>query len=341
VSEAIPTDALWIAAIMLGALVLYALLGGADYGGGVWDLFARGPRAAAQRRLIAAAIGPVWEANHVWLIFVVVLLFTAFPPAFAIIATALHVPIALMLLGVVLRGTSFTFRHYDRQDDAVQRRWGRMFAISSLFTPICLGICLGAISTGGIHAQDGVLTSGFVSPWLGPFPLAVGTLALAAFAFLAAVYLVLETDDDALRDDFRRRAVIAALIMVGLAGVVFGLSRHSAPLVWAGLTSRAWSLPLVIAAGASAGSAIATLATRHFHAARILAAAHVALLLAGWALAQFPFLVPPDLSIATAAAPARVLRMVLWTVAAGAVILIPSLLYLFRVFKMRPPRRTD
>src|SRR5216683_6146440 len=115
---------------MIAALIIYALLGGADYGGGVWDLFAFGRRAPAQRALIADAIGPVWEANHVWLVLVLVILFTAFPPAFAAISTALHIPLTLLLIGIVLRGTTFTFRAHDVKRDDVQRRWSLVFSDS-------------------------------------------------------------------------------------------------------------------------------------------------------------------------------------------------------------------
>jgi cytochrome bd ubiquinol oxidase subunit II len=142
-----------IAAVMIAALIIYALLGGADYGGGVWDLFACGERTSAQRALIAEAIGPVWEANHVWLILVIVILFTAFPPAFATISTALHIPLTLLLIGIVLRGTTFTFRAYDVQRDDVQRRWSLVFSIASMITPLLLGIVLGAIASGTIDHQ--------------------------------------------------------------------------------------------------------------------------------------------------------------------------------------------
>ncbi|HEX5604741.1 MAG TPA: cytochrome d ubiquinol oxidase subunit II, partial [Pyrinomonadaceae bacterium] len=179
---------------MIAALILYALLGGADYGGGVWDLFAFGPRARAQRALIAEAISPVWEANHVWLILVIVILFTAFPPAFAAIATALHIPITLLLIGIVLRGTAFTFRTYDVQRDDVQRRWSLVFSIASIITPILLGTILGAIASGAIRVENGSVTSGFFNSWLAPFPLSVGFFALALFAFLAAVYLTVEAE---------------------------------------------------------------------------------------------------------------------------------------------------
>jgi cytochrome d ubiquinol oxidase subunit II len=112
-----------LAGTIVVALTIYALTGGADFGGGVWDLLARGPRARAQRRLIADALAPIWEANHVWLIAVIVILFTAFPPAFGAIATALHIPLTAMLVGIVLRGSAFTFRSYHRPDDHVAERW--------------------------------------------------------------------------------------------------------------------------------------------------------------------------------------------------------------------------
>ena len=136
-----------VAVVMLLALVIYALFGGADYGAGVWDLLARGPRATAQRELIAHAIGPVWEANHVWLIIVIVLLFTGFPSAFSAIMTTLHVPLSLMLIGIVLRGSAFTFRSYDNSEVG-KRRWNRLFSIPSVVTPILLGAVIGAIATG-------------------------------------------------------------------------------------------------------------------------------------------------------------------------------------------------
>jgi cytochrome d ubiquinol oxidase subunit II len=331
--SALPLSVLVTSGLLFAALVLYAVLGGADYGGGVWDLLASGVRAGEQRRLIEAAIGPVWEANHVWLIFMIVLLFTAFPLAFATLSTALHIPLTLMLLGIVLRGTSFTFRHYHEQDDPVQQHWGRLFAISSVFTPVMLGICIGAISTGGIRVQNGVVSSGFLLPWLGLFPFAVGLFALALFAFLAAVYLTVEAEDEALREDFRRRALGAAGAVGALALAVYLLSHESAPVVRAGLTHRPWSWPLHIITAVFALGTIGALWRRRFHLARVLAVAQVTLILAGWALSLYPFVVPPDISIMQAAAPLSVLRPVLWGTAIGLLVLVPSFLYLFRVFK--------
>ena len=322
-----------LAGVMLLALTFYALLGGADFGGGVWDLLARGPRAQARRTLIADAIGPIWEANHVWLILVIVILFTAFPPAFAVIATALHIPLTLMLIGIVLRGTAFTFRTYDAQTDNVQRRWGRVFAIASVFTPVMLGICVGAIASGRIVVENGVVMTGFVRPWLAPFPIAVGGFALALFAFLAAVYLTVEANEPALRDDFRRSALLAAVVVGAMALLVFLLSETGAPRIRAGLSASPWAWPLQIGTGLAATGAIWALWTRRFYLARALAATQVALILWGWGAAQFPYLVEPSISIQDAAAPEVTLRLLLIALAVGALLLFPSFYLLFRVFK--------
>lgn len=322
-----------IAGVMVGSLILYALLGGADYGGGVWDLFAVGPRASEQRKLIAKAISPVWEANHVWLILVLVILFTAFPPAFAAIATALHIPITLMLIGIVLRGTAFTFRTYDVQRDDVQRRWSLIFSIASIITPILLGTTLGAIASGTIRVENGFVTSGFVSSWLAPFPLAVGFFALALFAFLAAVYLTVEAEEQALQEDFRQRALLAGVIVGVLALLVFILAGTGAPSVRAGISRTWWALGLHVFTALFATTAFVTLWTRRYRLARVCAAAQVTLILLGWALAQFPYLVEPDLTLTSAAASQITLQLLLGALAAGAILLFPSYYYLIRVFK--------
>lgn len=325
-----------IAGVMIASLVLYALLGGADYGGGVWDLFAFGKRAQQQRRLIAAAIGPVWEANHVWIILVIVILFTAFPPAFAAIATALHIPITLLLIGIILRGTAFTFRTYDVQRDDVQRRWSLVFSVASIITPVLLGIILGAIASGTIRVQNGVVTSGFFSSWLAPFPFAVGFFALALFAFLAAVYLTMETRERDLQEDFRRRALIAGVIVGMLALTVFVLAGSGAPTVRAGISRTWWALALHLLTAVFAMGAFYALWTRKYGLARVCAAAQVTLILLGWAFAQYPHLVEPDITIFSAAAPRITLQLLFGALVVGAILLFPSYYYLFRIFKREP-----
>ncbi|HKP83227.1 MAG TPA: cytochrome d ubiquinol oxidase subunit II [Pyrinomonadaceae bacterium] len=322
-----------IAGVTMASLVLYALLGGADYGGGVWDLFAIGPRARKQQELIATAISPVWEANHVWLILVIVILFTAFPPAFAAIATAIHIPITLLLIGIVLRGTAFTFRTYDVQRDDVQRRWSLVFSIASIITPILLGTILGAIASGTIRVENGTVTSGFFESWLAPFPVAVGFFALALFAFLAAVYLTLETRERELQEDFRRRALLSGVVVGLLALTVFLLARTGAPTVRAGISRSWWALGLHLFTAIFATSAFYALWTRRYSLARVCAAGQVTLILLGWAFAQYPHLVEPDITISSAAAPQITLQLLLGALIAGAILLFPSYYYLFRIFK--------
>lgn len=327
------TLAVLVAGVMLLALILYALLGGADYGGGLWDLLAFGPRAAKQRKLIEEAIGPVWEANHVWLIYILVTLFTAFPPVFAAVSTALHIPFTLLLIGIVLRGTAFVFRHYDVPEERVQRRWSRVFGIASLIAPLFLGVSIGAIMTGEIRVSAGVVTSGFLRPWFGVFPFAVGLFTVVLFAFLAAVYLTLEADDRTLREDFRTRALVSAVLVGAFAWGLYLLARSEAPLIHAGLSRRPWSVPFHSLTGLFALGAIAALWRRHFVLARVCAALQVGMIILGWGLAQYPYLLPPDFRIADAAAPAATLRLFLTVTAAGGLVLFPSLYYLFRIFK--------
>jgi cytochrome d ubiquinol oxidase subunit II len=327
-----------VAGVMVLALNAYVLLGGADFGGGVWDLLAAGPRREAQRALIAAAIGPIWEANHVWLIAVIVLLFTAFPPAFAQLSTVLHIPLSLMLLGIVLRGSAFTFRSYGSADGMAERRWGRVFAIASTITPLVLGVCVGAVASGDVGAAaagaDGTrsFSAVYVAPWLSAFAVGTGVLTLALFAFLAAVYLTVAAADAALQEDFRRYALGAAAAVLLAAGLVLGLSYGEAPRMSTGLTTSPWAVPLQLATVGGAATAIAALWRRRYNIARIAAALQVSLILWGWVWSQYPYLLPPHLTISSAAAPRITLQLVLWGVAGGALLLIPSLLYLFRIF---------
>jgi len=321
------TPADLLAGAMLAALVLYGLLGGADFGGGIWDLLASGPRRGEQRALVERAIGPVWEANHVWLVLVVVLLFTGFPRAFSAACIALFAPLTLLLVGIVLRGAAFTFRAYDQPEDRVQARWGLAFSASSVVAPLLLGVVVGAVASGGAAAPAPDPLA-----WLTPFTAAVGAFAAALFAFLAATYLAVEAEGP-LREDFRRRALGAGLAVFGCALAVGILSRRAAPAVFAGLTGRAFTLPLHLATGVAAITALAALFRRRVRLARAGAAVQVALIVLGWGASQYPYVLAPDLTLEAAAAPRATLVPLLWALAAGAVLLFPALALLFRVFK--------
>lgn len=320
-----------------GTFVLYALFGGADFGGGVWDLLASGPRKAEQRSLIAHALGPVWEVNHIWLIVGVVLLFAGFPRAFAVLSVALHVPLTLLLLGIVFRGAAFTFRAYDTRGDAVQRQWGLVFSVASVIAPLLLGMCVGAVVSGSIRVEGRVVTSGFFASWLTPFAVAVGVLALCLFAFLAAVYLTHEASTPELREDFRRRALGAGLAVFAAALAVLLLARQGAPRVWEGLLHSPQALVLHAATAVAAAAAFALLWARRFGWARLAAALQVGLIVLGWAASQHPYLVVPDVTLHGAAAGPNTQRVLLVALVVGVAAVVPSLVLFFRVFRPQPP----
>ncbi|HEY9014786.1 MAG TPA: cytochrome d ubiquinol oxidase subunit II, partial [Gemmatimonadales bacterium] len=303
----------------------------------VWDLLATGPRRGRQREVIAHAIGPIWEANHVWLILAIVLTFSCFPAVYARLGTVLHIPLTLMLIGIVLRGSAFTFRTYDSQHDAVQRRWGRIFASASVITPVLLGISIGAVASGRVGAEPGgSFMQQFVWSWLTPFGLGVGLLALTLFAFLAAVFLTLETRDRQLSDDFRLRALWSGVAVFVASGLVLLLSHEAAPLVRSGLIGSPWSVPLHLATGVAAIAVFATLWLRQYRLARLAVGLQVSLIFWGWPLAQYPFLLPPTYTVENSAAADGTLRLTLIVLAGGTLLLLPSLWYLFQIFKTVP-----
>lgn len=322
-----------LAGVLGLALVLYTLLAGADFGGGVWDLLARGPRRIQQRRAIALAIGPIWEANHVWLILAIVVTFVAFPTAFAAISTALHIPLVLLLIGIVLRGSAFVFRAYDSRRPEVQDRYSIVFEAGSLLSPIMLGIVVGAIASGDIRVIEGRVQTDFVSAWLQPFPMAVGLLTLAIFSYLAAVYLCVATwESPELQEDFRIRGLGAAVAVFILAWVAFFLAREGAPRVWQGLWAQTYSIPFQVLVAVFGLGTIAALGTRRYRWARGLAVLQVIWVVGGWAVSQYPYVVPPDITVSDAAPP-EVLWNMLAILGLGGPFLVAAYLWLLWVFR--------
>lgn len=332
---------LLLGASLVGALTCYLLTGGADFGAGILSLFALGKRGQKQRVLIDQAIGPIWEANHVWLIVAVTILFTAFPAAFSLITTALHIPLTLMLIGIVLRGTAFAVRTHDISSGSDHRRttpdvWRYVFAASSIITPALLGISLGAVASGRLEAalSQGSFVQRFVAPWLAPFPLSVGVLTTMLVAYLAAVYLLVEARDPELRHTFARRAIALGSGVLLVAGMALWLAREGAPEIYGGLAHTPLGLLAIfmtVACHTAAWSAVRRCRDR---AARGYAVAGALVMFWGWALSQFPFLVEPHLTIAHASPPPT-LRLLLVSLVVGSLVLFPLLYYLYRIFKGR------
>ena len=324
-----------VAGILLLVVTAYAVLAGADFGGGVWDLFASGPRVKAQRTAIVAAMGPVWEANHVWLIFLLVGLFTAFPSVFAALSIALYLPFTIALLGIILRGAAFTFQTHGYEAATELAPWGVAFGAASIIAPAFLGAALAAVAVGAVRASAGPsVTTGWVS-WLAAD---LALLAVALCAYLAATYLMVETEDDPpLQADFRRRAFGAAIVSGVLALIGLVLAWRQAPLLWSELTGRGvWLLLIALINGPIAAFAVWRRSPR---VARVAVAAQIVFVLWAWAIGQWPALVPPDFTIHGSAAQDTVLRALAITIAVGSLVLVPSLWLLFRVFKGRNPAR--
>ncbi|GGS39095.1 cytochrome d ubiquinol oxidase subunit II [Actinokineospora fastidiosa] len=323
-------------AVLWIGLTLYALFGGADFGGGLWDLLAGGSeRGRPQRELIEHSIGPVWEANHVWLIFVITLFWTAFPAAFAPFAATLYIPLTLAALGIIARGAAFAFRKVS--DRLWQRRlFGAAFAFSSVVTPFFLGATLGAVASGrvpvGIDAGD-IWTS-----WWNPTSVTTGLIAVGACAYLAAVYLTADArraGSTALAEAFRLRALITGLALGALTLAGFPVLRADAPALFDGLVGTA--LPLVITSVAAGVLSLGLLVARRYLLVRLTAAIAVTAVLWAWGVAQYPVMLP-GLTVDGAAASPSVLTPVLWVLGIGSVLLVPSLVYLYSVFQRSPQR---
>lgn len=328
-----------LGALALAGLALYAVTGGADFGSGLWDRVATGPRKAAQRQLIEQALAPIWETNHVWLIFVVVLLFSGFPTAFAAVGIALGIPISLALVGIVLRGAAFVFRQYGRGGEADARRWGRVFGISSLLAPFFLGTSLAALTGGQVRvvaAGAEIAITAPTSAWWSPYPIAVGLFIVALFAYLAAVYLCVEARQanvDGLADDFRARAIAAGLVAGLLSILVRSIAARTGGSFAETLLSSPWSRAAEIGVAALACLSLAALVRRRFHLARAFAIAQVLSVVAVFGVAQHPYLIAPDVRLADAAAPNATQQTLLVVMGVGALLLAPALIWLFRTFK--------
>jgi cytochrome bd ubiquinol oxidase subunit II len=317
-----------VAAVLWIGVTAYAVFGGADFGAGLWSLVAGGGgRGRRARELIDWAIGPVWEANHVWLIFVLVVLWTGFSTAFASIFSTLFVPLSLAALGIVLRGSGFAFHKTARRLKGRQVA-ERMFGLSSLLTPFFMGTVVGAVASGRVPV--GNATGDPVTSWLNPLSLLIGALFVATSAYVAAVFLVSDARRAGAADlerYFTNRALAAAVAAGALAVAGILALRADARFVYDGLTGD--GLPLVIAS-ALCGTAVLVLLRLGVHrGVRPLAVGAVAAVIWGWGVAQHPYLLPQDLTIDAAAAPSSTLAAVLIVFGAAVVLVLPAIALLF------------
>jgi cytochrome d ubiquinol oxidase subunit II len=322
------SSAIAVAAVLWAGATIYAVFGGADFGAGLWSLLAGGgDRGRRPRELIDWAIGPVWEANHVWLIFVIVVLWTGFSSAFEAIFSTLFIPLSLAALGIVLRGSGFAFQHTAR------RPWGRvvavtLFGLASVLTPFFMGTVVGAVVGGRVPV--GNATGNDVTSWLNPLSFVIGALFVATCAYLAAVFLVSDARRAGARDlerYFRNRALVAALVSGALAIAGLVALHQDATYVFDRLETDA--LALVILSVACGIGVLVLLFRGVRRGPRALAVGAVAAVIWGWAIAQYPYLLPKTLTIDQAAAPSETLTWLLAVVAVAVLLVVPSIGLLF------------
>ncbi len=316
-----------VAAALFVGVLAYAVFGGADFGSGFFDLTAGGSRRGAElRTLIDHSIGPVWEANHVWLVYILVTWWTAFPTAFAAAMTTLWLPLMLALLGIVLRGAAFAFRKYA-ETLGQARLFGAIFALSSLIAPFFLGAAAGAIASGRVPAGG---HGDLITSWLNPTGVVGGLVAGGTCAFLAGSFLVADAaraGHDHLADTLRIRTLGVGVVtgLVVFAGL-FPL-RSDAPTLFDGLSGRA--LPLVLLSGAAGVATLVLIFRRRYAFARFTAVGAVSTVVIGWGVAQYPWLLVDQMTFEDAAGAPATLRALVFAVALAGVIVMPALGYLY------------
>jgi cytochrome d ubiquinol oxidase subunit II len=317
-----------VAVVLFFGVTVYAVFAGADFGAGFWDLLAGGAeRGRRPRALIDHSIGPVWEANHVWLIFCLVVLWTGFSSAFQSIMLTLFVPLTLAALGIVLRGSGFAFRKSVSATNQ-QRFYGAIFATSSVLVPYCMGAVAGAIASGRV--PSGGRSGDWFTSWVNPTSILGGVLAVAVCAFLASVYLISDAErleQPEMSEYFRGRALGAAVVtgVIAFAGIF--VLHADAPYIFHGLTSRA--LPVVLVSALCGLASLWMLWRGARRIARPFAMLAVATVVIGWGVAQWPYLLPQSLKVSEAAAPDATLWAILFVFVLAAVLILPSLAWLY------------
>jgi cytochrome d ubiquinol oxidase subunit II len=319
------------AGLVILGVTAYAVLGSADFGAGFWDLTAGGAeRGGRLRGMVQRSMSPVWEANHVWLIFVLVIVWTAFPVAFGSLMSTLSIPLFLAALGVIFRGMAFALRGQAATINEA-RVLGAVFALSSVIIPFFLGAAIGGIASGRVVV--GNAAGDLIESWVNPTSIALGVVAILSGAYLAAVFLAGDAGragQPDLVEAFRTRALGAGVVTGAVAIGSLFVVRSDARALYDGLTSGDG----LIAVAVSAAAGFATLAlvvARRFGPARLTAAAAVGAMIVGWALAQDPYLLPPELTLAEAAASDATLTALVISVGLGMLLLVPALWWLYRL----------
>ena len=324
------------------SILLYFLLGGADFGAGIIELFTSRRRIKRTRTTLYHAIGPIWEANHMWLIIAIVILFVGFPTIYSVLSVHLHIPLTLMLLGIIARGTAFVFRHYDAVKDSMHDLYNRVFVWSSFITPLFLGILAGATLSGRMDPRADSFPDGFLFPWLNFFSITVGIFTIALCGFLAAVYLVGEAESEADRSSFIRKARNANILAVVIGACVFLAAWIDNVPLFSWVITDPVGLTAVIAASISVVALWLNIRRGNRWVTRGLVVFQVTMILLAISYEHFPDLVllssGENLSLLKHHAPGRTVEALAWALLAGSILILPALFYLYYSFQKKPVR---
>ncbi len=324
---------------LLVSVYLYCLLGGADFGAGIVELTARGVSKEQTKNLVSESMAPIWEANHMWLVITVVILFNAFPAIYTQVSISLYIPLILLLIGIVFRGTAFTFRHYDAIKDESQRVYSSIFAYSSLMVTFFFGLVIAALISGKIVRNPVSFIEGYVTPWLNIFSISVGIFLCTLFLFIASVYLIGDSTEVSLRNEFIKKAKHTTMAMVISGGIVFAASYIENVDLVTRFFSHPISITLIVIATIILPVLWITLGKGLIWFSRIIAGAQLLFILGGFYAIYFPTIVrvknSTDITLFNSCAPDVTLNYLGWSLIIGSFIIFPSLFYLLRIFKFK------
>ncbi len=321
------------------AILLYLLLGGADFGAGILELFTSGKNEKLTRRTMYRAIGPVWEANHMWLIITIVILFVGFPAIYTTMSIHLHIPLVIMLIGIIARGTAFTFRHYDAVVDDMQKVYNHIFTYSSFITPLSLGIIAGSAVSGRIDPGANDFISAYIAGWLNIFSIAVGFFTVTICGFLAAVYLVGEADNELHRQYFSRKAFQMSIAALICGALVFAAGKVDNVPVYKWIFGNAVSIIAIGAAAISLPMLWLLLKLKRTKYIRVLAGFQVTMILLATTYAHYPNIVlfanGGYLSLLEHKGHAKTIETLGWALLLGSIFILPALFYLMYSFQKK------
>ena len=325
------------------AILLYLLLGGADFGAGIMELFTRRQNRSAARQTMSHAIGPIWEANHMWLIIAVVILFVGFPRIYSIMSVYLHIPLLIMLLGIIARGTAFVFRHYDAVKDRMQQLYNRIFALSSAVTPFFLGVIAASVLAGYVNPQSADFLTAYVWSWLHGFSVAVGVFTVALCGYLACVYSIGEARSEADKQYFIHKTRIMTGIAFVAGGLVFAAAYYEGIPLGHWIFGNAVGATAVVLASVSLGLLAYSVSRGQTVLPRLLAGFQVTMILLAIGYWHFPdFIVlrnAPNLSLLSDQAPQATMNALGWALLLGSIFILPALYYLYYSFQHEAQER--